>query len=89
MLERSRAPKLAQPRGGADPAHETAGRVTVNERTPRHHIVDVAVAVDVANRRLDARLMNSGVESTAWNARTGLSTPPGGWCRRARRVSAT
>ena len=69
-----------------DRLDQAARRVAVNQRPPRHHVVDEAVAVDVLEDRARTRaLMNSGVPPTAWNARTGLSTPPGRiWLARAK-----
>ena len=34
----------------ADGANQPARRMAVNQRAPRHHVVDVGVAVDIANR---------------------------------------
>ena len=43
-----------------------ARRVAVNQRAPRHHVVDEAVAVDVLERRARrARVTNSGAPPTA------------------------
>ena len=52
-------------------------RVSVDERPPGHHVVDVGIAVDVDECAPCARATNTGVPPTALNARTGLSTPPG------------
>jgi hypothetical protein len=55
MLERRwRAEAGAAARCGADRLHEPAWRVAMNQRPPRHHIVDEAVAVDVLNDRARA-----------------------------------
>ena len=53
-------------------------RVAVDQRPPRHHVVDVACCRRRPRcARRCARAMKSGVAPTALKARTGLSTPPG------------
>src|SRR6188508_924714 len=49
------APKLV-PRRAGDRLHQSSRRVAVNQRPPRHHVVDEAVAVDVLNDRARAAL---------------------------------
>ena len=51
-LERAgRAEARAVARGRGDRFHETRRSVAVNERPPRHHVVDEPVAVDVFDAR--------------------------------------
>ena len=56
------APKLVPSRAAAaERLDEAARRVPVDQRAPRHHVVDEAVAVDVLRcARPSARLMKSG-----------------------------
>ena len=56
VLERRwRAEARAASRRGGDRLDQPARRVAVNQRSPRHHVVDEAVAVDVFDRGAGAR----------------------------------
>ena len=60
------APKLVPLlRRRGDRLDQPARRVAVNQRPPRHHVVDEAVAVDVSMIAPAPRLMKSGVPPTA------------------------
>ena len=56
ILERARrAEARAAPAAPAIALHEACRRVAVDQRAPRHHVVDEAVAVDVLDRRRRTR----------------------------------
>ena len=80
---RAEARARGPPRTWASAGAELPRRVPVDQRTPRHDVVDVAPPVDVVQTRAAGALDEGRRPPTAPKARTGLLTPPGR-TRRAR-----